>query len=194
MQPEIHAVPEPPEELLRCFDAQNNEVEPRTRKWLKDNSDSDYRHYYNGVGSVWVINTRGEILCSKRSATLYGNPGKWQTYFGGKVPVGSTPKETAVREMGEEVGMYPDTSDLFVVQEDKRIGRYIYAHDDDISALVFPDGEIVAARWLRLDVCREESRLKPDEWCNGINDVQEERIRQWMLQHLRNTDGKFSSS
>ncbi len=55
---------EPSDELLECFDDEG---------------------LWHGIASVWLFNSKGEILCSKRSDVLSGNPGKWQTCFGGHV-------------------------------------------------------------------------------------------------------------
>lgn len=82
-----HKNPEPPDELLRQFDKDGNEIEPRTRQWIWDHPEYEP---YHAVGTIWLINQLGQICFSKRSEHLKGSPGKWQTMFGGKVPVGST--------------------------------------------------------------------------------------------------------
>ena len=176
MDRSAYNIPEPPEELLRCFDENNVEVEPRTRQWLKDNPNT----LRCGVGTVWVINSRSEILCSKRAATLHGNPNKWQTYFGGKMPVGSTPKETAIRELAEEIGIEAASDDLFTVKEGLRVGRYIIRHDADAASCKFPDGEIVEVRWMKLEDIIHEQNDRLDEWCNALDPDQEAAIRRWM--------------
>jgi len=178
MDQTAYNVPEPPEELLRCFDENNVEVEPRTRQWLKDNPNT----LRCGVGTVWIINSRGEILCSKRSPTLHGNPNKWQTYFGGKMPVGSTPKETAIRELAEEIGIEVAPDGLFTVKESHRVGRYMIRRDGEADSFKFPDGEITEVRWMGLDDIIREQRDHLDDWCNAINAEQEESIRRWTLE------------
>jgi len=172
-----HKAPEPPEEWLRCFDEQDNEVKPRTRKWIW----SHPKQFKHAIGSIWIINSRGQILCSKRADNLHGNPGKWQTYFGGKVPDGSNCLDTAVRELGEEIGIHADSQELTPVVKTKRIERYIFAHDGEIEDFTFPDGEIQAVRWMNLDRILEQQKDQA-VWCNVITPEQEVVIKDFIDQ------------
>jgi isopentenyldiphosphate isomerase len=157
--------PEPSDELLRCFDEAEKEIEPRTRQWLWDHPNVGSLH---GIGSVWIINPRGEVLCSKRSENLKSNPGRWQTYFGGKVPVGETPKQTAIRELSEEIDIKASENNLFSVKETQRIGRYVYPHDADATSFGFPDGEITEVKWMTFEKIKESEKKQPELWCNLI--------------------------
>jgi 8-oxo-dGTP pyrophosphatase MutT (NUDIX family) len=172
--------PEPPEELLRQFDKDGNEIEPRTRQWMWDHPEYEP---YHAVGTIWLINGLGQICFSKRSEHLKGSPGKWQTMFGGKVPVGSTGRETAIRELEEEAGIIPDPTRLFLVEETKRAARYIYPFGGSADDLHFDDGEIVAIRWMTLDEYQAEEKAHPELWCNPIKPHQEIVIREWMTKH-----------
>lgn len=176
----LHKNPEPPDELLRQFDKNGNEIEPRTRQWMWDHP--EYKPYH-AVGTIWLINGLGQICFSKRAEHLKGSPGKWQTMFGGKVPVGSTFRGTAVRELEEEAGIIPDLDRLFLVEETKRAARYIYPFDGDPNRLHFNDGEIIAVRWMTLDEYRAEETAHPEQWCNPIKPHQEEIIRTWIKAH-----------
>jgi 8-oxo-dGTP pyrophosphatase MutT (NUDIX family) len=170
----IYKPPEPPDELMRLFDENDNEVEPQTRQWIWDNQ-SNLRH---AIGSVWIVNSKGQILCSKRSTALRGNPGKWETYFGGKVPVGSTCRETAIRELEEEAGIIIDPEKLLPIEEGKRISRFLYFYDCDESTFHSPDGEVTEARWLTIEDYHKEEQEHPEWWCNGIKPQQEKEIRE----------------
>lgn len=169
--------PEPADEVLRMFDASDIEVEPRSRRWLWDHPDHGLRH---ATGEVWVINSKDEILCSKRSSSLKGNPGKWQPIFGGKIPVGSTFRETAIRELAEETGITADESKLFLVEEGRRTAKFIYPHDLDVEDFHSPDGEVTEVRWMKFDDYLNEERENPETWCNNIKPHQEKVIRKWL--------------
>lgn len=54
---------------------------------------------------IWIINDRGEILCQQRSWKKDGNPGKWQSFFGGHVKSGQTIEDCLKEELLEEVGI-----------------------------------------------------------------------------------------
>lgn len=183
------ANPEPPDELMRLFDEHDNEVEPRTRQWIWDNKPG----LFHAVGTVWIMNTKGELLCSRRSEKMKGNPGKWQTYFGGKVPVGSTPRETAIRELAEEADIIVDPVQLFPIEEGKRISRFLYLQDLDAQKFHSPDGEVTDVRWMTLEEFRLNEKEQPESWCNGVNPHQEAAIRAWMESHLRHDYDRFYS-
>ena len=73
------------DELLECFDLQGNPIERKSRQEIHT------KPYiiWHGVSNIWVLNNLGSTLCSKRAETVSGNPGKWQTYFGGHAKAGS---------------------------------------------------------------------------------------------------------
>lgn len=55
--------------------------------------------------NIWIINNRGEVLCQQRSWKKDGNPGMWQSFFGGHVKSGQTVEECLRDELVEEVGI-----------------------------------------------------------------------------------------
>lgn len=173
--------PEPPDELLRQFDRDGNEIEPRTRQWMWDHP--DYEPYHT-VGTVWLVNAEGKILMSKRSDELRGSPGKWQTMLGGKVPVGSTCYETAIRELEEEVGLIVDSSRLVLVEDVPRARRYLYPFDGGLEELAFHDGEIADVCWMSLEEYHAAVTARPEEWCNLLKPHHEEAIRAWIERQI----------
>ncbi len=54
---------------------------------------------------VFVFNSRGEIFLQKRSMKKDRQPGVWDSSCSGHVDSGETYDETAVRELGEELGL-----------------------------------------------------------------------------------------
>ncbi len=99
------------------------------------------------------------------------------------MPVGSTPHETAMRELEEEAGIVPVSDRMFLVEKTKRAERYIYPFDGLTEELRFNDGEIVAVRWLTIDEYHEELKSSPDVWCNLIKFNQEKIILEWISEH-----------
>lgn len=179
--------PEPSNEMLQVFDESGKPTGALPRAIVK----AEPRIHWCAVVNIWLVNAKGEILCSKRSKMLSGNPDKWQTYFGGHVKAGQTFADAAVCELNEEVGLTIDASKLFLVSKGtnppeihSHFESYLYPFDGEISELRFNDGEIVEARWLSLDDYLKERRAHPETWCNGINAQNEEIIRGWMGSHL----------
>ncbi len=165
---------EPSDELLECFDDNGNAIQPKNRQEIHIVPPS----VWHGVASVWLFNSKGEILCSKRSDTLSGNPGKWQTYFGGHVKAGDNFLQTAQRELQEEVGLNLPSDNFKLVDSGKRqdvmhiYEMHVVLFDNDLSKLNFTDGEVVETKWLTLDNYLSDKNLTPNKWCNNISEVQ----------------------
>lgn len=73
---------------------------------------------YLPVAGVVILNTNNNILSQKRSKLKSTNPGKWGI-FSGKVDLGETPKEAAVREVYEEIGIKLNEDELKILSNYK---------------------------------------------------------------------------
>jgi len=172
---------EPGQELLQCYDEQGNPSGSKTRQDMKVATDC-----WGGICNVWLVNDKAQLLCSKRSEGLSGNPGKWQTYFGGHVPVGLSFREAALKELSEEIGIKFEDADLFLIYQGKDdvnkkfFESYAVRFNGNSNDLVFTDGEITEARWMTMDEYVEEEKAHPELWCNGCKPERQEAIRRWV--------------
>jgi|SRR3989338_9719096 len=170
--------PEPPDEPLACFDEQGNPIESHARKEIHVSPPN----YWHAVVNIWLVDKTGRLLCTKRSDTLGGNPGKWQTYLGGHVKAGKTYQEAAVMEMEEEVGFMLDPGKLVLIQTGKHepskhfFESYAYPFDGTVSDLKFQDGEITEAKWMTMEEYNKQKEEHPEMWCNGCNPENQEKI------------------
>jgi len=161
-------------ELLECFDDNGNAIQPKNRQKIHTMPPS----VWHGVASVWLFNSKGKILCSKRSDKLSGNPGKWQTYFGGHVKADNNFLQTAQRELEEEVELDLPSDNFKLVDSGKRqdvmhiYKMYAVLFEDDLSKLKFTDGEVVETKWLAFDDYLSDRNSSPNKWCNSINKAQ----------------------
>ncbi len=173
---------EPPQELLQCYDEQGNPSGSKTRAEIKEGSED----CWCGVVNVWVVNDDGRLLCSKRSDGLSGNPGKWQTYFGGHIPAGLGFREAAVKELGEEIGVRFEDRDFFFIHRGKDdVNRkffesYTVRFNGKVEDLHFSDGEITEVRWMSIDEYLAEEAQNPEQWCNGCKPERQKAIREWV--------------
>lgn len=173
---------EPQDELLQCYDENGQPTESRTRAEVK----ALPPRYRYAVARVWLVNDAGQLMCSKRALTLTGNPGKWQSYFGGHVGAGYSVKDTAIRELSEEAGVSRSSEDLHLIykghNQDKMMffENYAVRFNGQPSDLKFSDGEVTEAKWLDMDKYWQLQADKPDEWCNKCDPEQQQLIRAWL--------------
>ncbi|MFA6273779.1 MAG: NUDIX hydrolase [Candidatus Paceibacterota bacterium] len=163
------------EELLKCFNENGALIESKMRSEVHKKPLT----IWHGVVGIWICNLNGKLLCTKRSSTSEGNPGKWQTYLGGHVLYNQTFEETAIRELREEIGLDVKISDLNLVISDKRndcmhvFKMYSFVlKEDDLGKLKFIDNEISDSKWLSFEEYLTSKNSDPDNWCNNINEDQ----------------------
>lgn len=105
---------------------------------------------------VWIFNSKGEILLSKRSAEKDHYPLMWEV-TGGSVKSGEEPIDAMVREVAEEIGVKVEKEEASLVKIFKReetskfIHIYKIVKDIAIESLEFSDGEVVDAKWVTIE-------------------------------------------
>jgi len=167
-------------EMLACFNQDGNEIEPKKRSELHNKPYS----IWHGVSDIWIVNIEGKILCSKRSEKVSGNPGKWQSFFGGHVKAGTDFLETALRELEEEIGINIEPEKLLLMEHGKAeeykhiYYKFVYLFDTERDVLDFRDGEITETKWFLFKEYWQERIINPEKWCNGINEIQYQAILQ----------------
>lgn len=157
-------------ELLKCFSENGNIIKPQTRKIAHKKPYS----VWHAVTAIWLINDRGEILCTHRSEKNEGNPGKWQTYVGGHVQSHQKEVESAQCEILEEIGLSVSSEELIFIDkvkkgEAKHI-QYMFTllFNKNINTLRFQDEEITEAKWISFKDYQKSKSETPDLWCNNI--------------------------
>lgn len=169
----------PTDELLECFDDAGKVIAPQLRSVAHTKPYS----IWHGVCNIWIVNTKGELLCSKRADFVSGNPGKWQTYFGGHVKAGSSFLDTAITELTEEVGLAASADDLKLLEAGKSLEyrhifhNFVYLFEGALQSLKFQDGEVAEVKWYSLEQYQEAKLANPDAWCNGTRPEQYEAVQ-----------------
>lgn len=157
-------------ELLKCFDENSNVIAPKTRKELH----TQPYHIWHGVTGVWLLNSKGQILCTRRSENNEGNLGKWQTYVGGHVKADQNFLEAAQIELVEELGLHLPIERFRLATAGKRedimhvFEMYTVLFNDVLSILQFKDGEIDDAKWFTFNEYQTQKTNNSEMWCNSI--------------------------
>jgi len=120
---------------------------------------------------IFVFNPRGELLLQKRSATKDLGPNCWTISVGGHVRYGGEPKETAVREAEEEVGLTIPRDQLMLIGEILTATEieseywYLYRYDmpEEFPLKAHPD-EVAELRFVSLKELRSMIGDPGIEW------------------------------
>ena len=110
---------------------------------------------YHLVVQIWIRNSHGEWLISRRSPDKYF-PLKWEA-TGGSAVAGEDSFTAALREVREELGVTldPARGKLLLTNRFDRpvwtnqgfVDVYVFEHDCPIEAVVLQDGETCEAMW-----------------------------------------------
>jgi len=125
---------------------------------------------WHKTAHIWVYNSKGQVLLQKRAIAKTTHSGLWDVSCAGHVGAGEEVDETAVRELGEELGLVVKLEDLlkdtiFLLRCDdpsrnyynrELVQFYFYKWDGDIDELKLQQEEVEQAQWLDLTVFQTE--------------------------------------
>ncbi len=166
------------DEMLACFDAQGNAVEPHLRS---EALSQPFPDYYHAVSNIWVIDNNLKMLCSQRSGHV-ANPLRWQSKFGGHVQAGMSFVENAVKELAEEAGLHVEGGDLIFVERNVNEGHkhfsenFLLIFDPYKHVVHFDDGEVIASQWLSFEEYNADRQENPGKWTNNIEVETQKKI------------------
>ena len=98
------------DELIDILDAEGN---PTGRTATK--SEAHKSGWPHRTVHVWLFTSAGEVLLQQRGRNKDTHPLLWDVSVAGHVGAGEDIKQSAIREVEEEVGLTIDTSDLIEI-------------------------------------------------------------------------------
>ncbi len=108
---------------------------------------------YHRVVEIFTLNSKGEMLVTKRAPEKKPYPNMWET-TGGAVVAGEDSLDAARRELREETGIVVDTGELELILTHKGqsafVDIYLARKDVPVEQLTMQPGETVEARWVAL--------------------------------------------
>ena len=150
-------------ELLFVVNADNNPSEPKPRHEVHSNG------YWHRVSHIWIINSRKEILCQKRSLLKDMNPGKWEPFFGGHMGPNEAYIANAKNELQEELGITVEEKDLqqFMIYKNVHSNEFQGIHyffwNGDIVSLQLEKEEVDEVKWMSIKDLYETVVTKQDK-------------------------------
>lgn len=140
---------------------------------------------------IWIVrNTDNgcEVLLQQRSYNKDSFPGRYDTSSAGHIRAGDEPLDSALRELGEELGIKAEPAALtyigkFSIQYEKEFfGKpfrdcevafvYLYTEPVDINALTLQAEEVESVKWFAIDEVYKACVNHSPEFCvpvDGLN-------------------------
>ena len=144
-------------------------------------------------------NGRYKVLLQKRSMDKDSFPGRYDTSSAGHIQAGDEPMESALRELGEELGIKAEAADLdfagtFRIRYEKEFhGRmfrdnevafvFVYQKQVDIADLTIQKEELDGVCWFDLEDTYEACKNHDQKFCVPIGGL--ETVRKYLKERIR---------
>lgn len=121
------------------------------------------------VAHIWIYNDAGQILIQRRSLKKDTYPGSYHVAASGHIEAGDYPLVSAMRELAEELSIYPQANEMELLcilkQSDhvpaKNLNNkefvyvYLFNYNGDITKLTLQEEEVDSIRWIEANQIEE---------------------------------------
>lgn len=132
--------------------------------------------------SVWVENSKGEVLLARRAETMRLHPGLWGPSAAGGVTVGEEYLTSAKKELSEELGLDVDKEEAVIKQIDKHLygtaaqndglrmlAVFLVKIDWPLEKFTFPKDEVAEIRWITKTDLKKDMERHPEIYLPHAN-------------------------
>ena len=167
---------------MEYIDVVNEKGQPTGETVSRDVAHRDgIRHR---TAHVWIVRKesgRTQILLQKRSEDKDSFPGKYDTSSAGHIPAGCSPRESALRELKEELGIEAGPDQLAyagtfhnkyekefhgrMFRDDEVTWIYVFQDPVRIEDMTIQKSELSEVRWFDLDEIWDEIRVDRERFC-----------------------------
>lgn len=142
----------------------------------KDRADLDYTRDIFRTASLWITNSKGDILLAQRSFEKLVHPGKWAEAAGGVVDGNDSYEATVLREAYEELGLtgiefqigpkqFIDSTTKYFVQ------WYTVTLDKPISEFKLQVEEVAQIAWVPAAQLKRELVEMPNKFIPAMKEI-----------------------
>lgn len=139
----------------------------------KDRFAIDYDHDIYRVSSLWIQNSRGDVLLAQRAFDKVKDPGRWGPAVAGTVEKGESYEQNIYKEAAEEIGL---TGITFTEGPKQRV-RYarqffnqwfLATVDQPATAFILQKEEVEQVKWMPLADLQEDVELHPESYITSM--------------------------
>ena len=142
----------------------------------KERADVDSARDIVRSASLWITNSRGDILLARRKLTKRNNPGKWSEAVGGTVEGDDSYESTMLREAQEEIGLSIDTYEVGPKQYISSPARYFVQWysatvDRPIESFRHQEEELEQLAWVSEKQFLKDLRDSPEKYIDEMQEI-----------------------
>ena len=128
------------------------------------------------VSSLWIENSKGDILLAKRALTKSHDPGKWGPAVAGTVDKDETYKSNIIKEAEEELGL--KNFEFKKLGKYRRTGkhnfwgqRYLAILNKNTSDFKVNKEEVEKIRWFTKKELKREINKNPGDFLSSVKEI-----------------------
>lgn len=137
--------------------------------------------YFYRISSLWITNSKNEILIAKRALTKKSNPGKWGPAVAGTNAVGETYESNIIKEAEEEIGINLNDFNLKKSFKQKRISKqftnryfnqwFCVKIDKKINEFKIDKKEVIEIKWIKKEELLNYFNKNPNNFVGSFKDM-----------------------
>ena len=153
-------------EYVVLVDENDNEI--GTEEKLKAHQNGGKLHR---AISVFVFNTKGELLLQRRALTKYHAPGLWANTCCSHPRPGESVKDAAKRRVKEEMGFECEVEEMFALIYKADVGNGLTEYEYDHIFIGIWEGEpkpnpeeVSEWKWVKIEEIEKDIKQKPEKY------------------------------
>ena len=167
---------------------------------IVERSEAHEKGICHRTAHIWIAkkeNGRYKVLLQKRAMNKDSFPGRYDTSSAGHIQAGDSPRESAIRELGEELGINAEYEDFdfagtFRIQYEKEFQMFsdnevafvfVYQKPVDITELTIQKEELDGVSWFDLEETYEACKNHDQKFCVPIGGL--ETIGKYLNERIR---------
>jgi isopentenyl-diphosphate delta-isomerase len=131
--------------------------------------------YLHRAFSIFIFNSKGQVLIQKRAKTKYHSAGLWSNTCCSHPAPGEATVSAAHRRLKEEMGMDCDLNEAFCLMYKIIVSDDLIEHEYNHVLFGISDGEpcpnieeVEDWRWQNLAKLKEDTKLNPSKYSNWL--------------------------
>lgn len=153
------------EEFVVLIDEQDNPI------GLMEKQEAHVAGLLHRAFSVFVFNSKGQLLLQQRADEKYHSPGLWTNSCCSHPREGETYEEAAHRRLVEELGFDCEIEEKFLFIYKAKLGEQLFEHELDRVFVGYYDGpiefntdEVKAVKWIDMDELIQDIENRPEKY------------------------------
>lgn len=141
----------------------------------KDRSELAFQYDIFRTASLWITNSKNEILLAQRKFDKKVDPGKWAEAVGGTVENNDTYEATVLREAEEELGLKLTNEQItlgpkqFITSPARYFVQwYTIMLDRNIEGFQIQTEEVEQIAWIPVTQLKKELQIQPEKYIDSL--------------------------